>query len=128
MLAQRECDTKEKEHRARQDMLSKQMESLDVNLKKKKELLAQIEQSDAKLNAAQQQVYSLKDQVLQLSNERERMLRSMKTEQHDSSKRANSEKKLKMVASEDQKVKKPRGILGVPIKSRRSLWDFRVPV
>ena len=63
---QRECDTKEKEHRARQDMLSKQMESLDVNLKKKKELLAQIEQSDAKLNAAHQQVYSLKDQVLQL--------------------------------------------------------------
>jgi hypothetical protein len=100
MLAQRECDTKEKEHRARQDMLSKQMESLDVNLKKKKELLEQIEQSDAKLNAAQQQVYSLKDQVLQLSNERERMLRSMHTEQHDSSKRANSEQKLKVVEKE----------------------------
>jgi DNA repair exonuclease SbcCD ATPase subunit len=105
MLAQRECDTKEKEHRARQDMLSKQMESLDVNLKKKKELLEQIEQSDAKLNAAQQQVYSLKDQVLQLSNERERMLRSMHTEQHDSSKRANSEQKLKVVEKEMHALK-----------------------
>ena len=81
---------------ARQEMLSKKMDSLDSVVKKKKELLEKIQQSDAKLNAAQKQVYTLKDQVIQLSNERIQMIQNMK----DSSKKIKSEKRLKIVEKE----------------------------
>ena len=59
-------------------------------------MLEKIQQSDAKLNAAQKQVYTLKDQVIQLSNERIQMIQNMK----DSSKKIKSEKRLKIVEKE----------------------------